>query len=35
MARPAAAKDYMSRILVKFMPDMDVLEALRILLEKD
>jgi len=35
MARPAAVKDYMSGILVKFTPDMDVLEALRILLEKD
>ncbi len=35
MAKPAAVKDYMSRILVRFSPDMDVLEALRILLEKD
>ena len=35
MAKPAAVKDYMSSILVKFSPDMDVLEALRIILEKD
>ena len=35
MAKPAAVKDYMSSILVKFTPDMDVLEALGILLEKD
>ena len=35
MAKPAAVKDYMSSILVRFTPDMDVLEALRIILEKD
>ncbi len=35
MAKPAAVKDYMSRILVRFSPEMDVLEALGILLEKD
>ena len=35
MAKPAAVRDYMSRILVKFSPEMDVLEALDILLEKD
>ncbi len=35
MAKPAAVKDYMSNIKVKFTPDMDVLEALSILLEKD
>ncbi len=35
MARPDAVKHYMSRIGVKFTPDMDVLEALHILLEKD
>ncbi len=35
MARPDAVKDYMSRIAVSFTPDMDVLEALHILLEKD
>ncbi len=35
MAKPSAVKDYMSHILVRFSPDMDVLEALRILLEKD
>ncbi len=34
MARPASVKDYMSRIVVRFTPDMDVLEALRILIEK-
>ena len=35
MAKPAAVKDYMSKIRVKFTPDMDVLEALSIILEKD
>ena len=35
MAKPAAVKDYMSRILVTFTPDMDVLEALHMLLDKD
>ena len=35
MARSASVKDYMSNIVVRFSPDMDVLEALRILLEKD
>ncbi len=35
MARPASVKDYMSNIVVRFTPDMDVLEALRIILEKD
>ena len=35
MAKPAAVKDYMSNVRVTFTPDMDVLEALRIILEKD
>lgn len=35
MTRPASVKDYMSRIVVQFSPDMDVLEALHIILEKD
>ncbi len=35
MARPDAVKDYMSRIVVKFTPDMDVLQALHLLLEKE
>ncbi len=35
MARPAAVKDYMSKIVLHFNPDMDVLEAIRLLLEKD
>jgi CBS domain-containing protein len=35
MARSASVKDYMSKIVVRLSPDMDVLHALRILLEKD
>ncbi len=35
MARPASVKDYMSRIAVRFTPDMDVLEAVHIILEKE
>ena len=35
MARSASVKDYMSRIVVRFSPDMDVLEAVHLLLEKD
>ena len=34
MSTDMKVKDYMSRDLVKFFPDMDVLEAARILLEK-
>ena len=35
MAKPDAVKHYMSGVVVKFSPDMDVLEALHILLTKD
>lgn len=35
MARSASVKDYMSRITARFSPDMDVLEAVHIILEKD
>jgi CBS domain-containing protein len=35
MAKSASVKDYMSRVVVRLSPDMDVLEALHILLEKD
>ncbi len=35
MARPDAVKDYMSGVVVKFTPDMDVLQALHLLLEKE
>lgn len=35
MAKSASVKDYMSKVVVRLTPDMDVLEALHILLEKD
>ena len=35
MAKSASVKDYMSKIVVRLSPDMDVLEALHLLLEKD
>ena len=35
MAKSASVKDFMRKVVVRLSPDMDVLEALHIILEKD